>query len=86
MESKKGTSKNYMTEVDFWFEMELARYRDEGDAEAFKQAVKAKLLRSYRNGQKSGIARVLKADEKTRRAWEREVASDAQEPKVKNAK
>ncbi len=44
---------NYMNRLDAWFNAELARYLTDGDTEAFKKAVKDKVLESYRNGQRA---------------------------------
>jgi hypothetical protein len=42
---------NYMTKVDAWLNELLAEGLD--DVEAFKKAIKDKILESYRNGQRS---------------------------------
>lgn len=43
---------NYIEQVETWFDIELGRYLETEDAEAFWKAVKARILESYRNGQR----------------------------------
>ena len=44
---------NYMEKIDAWFKDLVDRYVADGNDEAFKKAIKEKVLESYRNGQRS---------------------------------
>jgi len=57
-------AKNYLTEVEEWFERQLAIYLDTGETDVFKKAVKDKILESYRNGKRAGARKEVAVGQK----------------------